>query len=79
MKLVTSQCEQVPSGFDTLRIDEMMSAYGAGHSDFNDQVITHLCEREGLTLITHDADFTHQGISVLTANPRLLAADGVVY
>ena len=28
VKLVTSQCEHVPSGFDTLRIDEMMSAYG---------------------------------------------------
>ena len=77
--MVMSQCAQVPSGFDMLRIDEMMSTYGGGHSDFNDQVIAQLCEREGLTLITHDADFTYQGIPVLTANPRLLDADGAVY
>ena len=79
VKMVMSQCAQVPSGFDMLRIDEMMSTYGGGHSDFNDQVIAQLCEREGLTLITHDADFTYQGIPVLTANPRLLDADGAVY
>ena len=65
--------------FDTLKIDEMMSAYGAGHSDFNDQIIAHLCEREGLTLITHDADFKHTGLPILTANARLLGEDGVVY
>ena len=75
VKLVTSQCEQLASGFDTLRIDEMMSAYGAGHSDFNDQVIAQLCRKEGLTLITHDLDFKHSDISILTANHHLLAID----
>ena len=34
------------SGFDTLKIDEMMSAYGAGHSDFNDQVIVQSVPKE---------------------------------
>ena len=79
VKLVTSQCEQLSSGFDTLKIDEMMSAYGAGHSDFNDQVIVQLCQKEGLMLITHDADFEHTGLPILTANARLLGEDGVVY
>ncbi len=77
VKLVTSQCAQVASGFDTLKVDDMLNAYGAGHSDFNDQVIAQLCEREGLTLVTHDADFKHAELSILTANPRLLSENGV--
>ena len=75
VKLVTSQCEQLASGFDTLRIEEMMGAYGAGRTDFNDQVIAQLCRKEGLTLITHDLDFRHADVSILTANQHLLASD----
>ena len=33
--------------FDTLKIDEMMSAYGAGHSDFNDQIIAQSVRKRG--------------------------------
>ncbi len=79
VRLVTSQCEQMASGFESLRIDEMMNAYGAGHSDFNDQVIAQLCRKEGLTLVTHDIDFKQSDLSILTANPHLLEASSGVW
>ena len=71
-KQVMSHCSPIESGFGTLAIDDLLNNYAAGNSDFNDQVITELCKSNELTLITHDADFSTQGISILTANNQLL-------
>ena len=69
---VVSYCSRVESGFSKLPIDDLLGVYEMGKSDFNDQVIAELCQREGLTLITHDGDFQYLGTSILTANRRLL-------
>ncbi len=69
---VLSFCSRVESGFEELRIDDLLHTYEAGESDFNDQVIAELCKREGLTLMTDDGDFQYPEISILTANRRLL-------
>lgn len=45
----------------------------AGISDFNDQVLTTLCKRSGLKLVTDDGDFKGRGIPIITANQKLLA------
>ena len=72
-KRVLGHCSKIESDFKTLRIDNLMNDYAAGYSDFNDQVITELCKRKGLKLITNDSDFKGQDITILTANKKLLS------
>lgn len=73
VKRVLKHCTRVDSGFDLLAIDTLIDEYAGGDSDFNDQILTTLCKRSGLKLVTDDGDFKGQGISVITANKRLLA------
>ena len=68
-KRVIDHCSRIESGFATLAIDDLLTDYAAGNSDFNDQMITELCKCNGLTLITNDRDFRSQEIPILTANP----------
>lgn len=49
-----------------------MNEYQVGGSDFNDQVIREVCKSNGFKLLTDDGDFDTQGLTVLTANSRLL-------
>lgn len=72
VKQIMNHCSRIESGFATLDMDILLAEYGAGNSDFNNQVITELCKDNGLTLITHDSDFRTQDIAILTANPALL-------
>lgn len=73
IKLVLQHCTRLESGFESLVIDTLINEYAAGDSDFNDQILTTLCRSKGLKLVTDDGDFKGQGISVVTANKRLLA------
>ncbi len=72
VRRVMSHCARIEDGFVEMEVDNLLSTYATGVSDFNDQVITELCKRAGLTLITHDGDFKGQGVPILTANQRLL-------
>ena len=67
------QCERTESGFETVDIGMLLAEYEAGDADFNDQILVELCKAKGLTLVTHDADFKDRGLTLLTANQRLLA------
>ena len=69
---VLNHCSRVENGFETLDIEGLMAEYAVGDSDFNDQIIVALCQRKGLKLVTDDGDFGGQGISIVTANKRLL-------
>ena len=71
-KRVLDHCSRLESRFEVLSISGLLDDYAKGDSDFNDQVITELCKLKGLKLITHDSDFRGQGITILTANTRLL-------
>ena len=73
VKLVLRHCTRVASGFESLAIDPLIDEYAAGASDFNDQILTTLCKKAGLKLITDDSDFKGRGIPVITANKKLLA------
>jgi predicted nucleic acid-binding protein len=55
------------------KVDALIDEYAAGNSDFNDQVLTTLCKRSGLKLVTDDGDFKGRGIPIITANQKLLA------
>ena len=70
---VVRQCERTESGFETVDIGALLAEYESGDADFNDQILVELCKAKGLTLVTHDADFKDRGLTLLTANPRLLA------
>lgn len=73
VKQVLKHCSRIENGFAALDIDGLVDEYAAGDADFNDQVLAELCRSRGLTLVTDDGDFSGQGISVVTANRRLLA------
>jgi predicted nucleic acid-binding protein len=72
MKQVLRHCTPIANGFESLAIDDLLTTYAAGNSDFNDQVLAALCQREGLKLVTDDADFGGQNISIITNNRNLL-------
>jgi len=73
VRCVMEHCSRIEHDFAALEIDSLLDDYAEGRHDFNDQMIARLCERSGLTLITHDADFKGQQIPILTANRRLLS------
>ncbi len=69
---VLQYCKRVESGFDALDVVALINEYEKGNSDFNDQVLAELCKSKELTLVTHDGDFADVGLTVVTANRRLL-------
>lgn len=72
VRRIVEHCSRIESGFGSVDFGGLMDEYEVGRSDFNDQVIRDLCKSKGLKLITDDGDFNSQGLSVLTANQRLL-------
>lgn len=73
VRRIVGLCIRTESGFESVDIADLLNEFGRGNSDFNDQVLTALCQTRGLTLVTHDADFKDCGVAILTANRRLLA------
>nr|MBC8362984.1 PIN domain-containing protein [Candidatus Desulfatibia profunda] len=67
-------CRPVDHPFSEWRLSDLLNDFGTGAMDWNDQLITENCRKHGLALLTNDGDFTKGGISVFTANNRLLAA-----
>lgn len=71
-KRILSSCNWCNSNCSSQDIDSILHDYAAGGKDFNDQIITHLCKSNTLTLVTHDADFADCGLNILTANNSIL-------
>lgn len=71
-KRVLKHCKRIESGFETLKISTLINDYAQGKSDFNDQIITTICRKKRLKLVTDDSDFGGREIPVLTANKKLL-------
>lgn len=67
-------CSRIENRYHRFDLSALMSEYRTGGFDFNDQVIRDLCREKGWTLITDDGDFDSQGITILTANSRLLGS-----
>lgn len=53
---------------------DLLNDYSTGQHDLNDQCLVQLCRQEKALLLTNDRDFVMGGITLLTTNPRLLAA-----
>ena len=69
---ILEHCARIESGFNVLDINALVDEYEKGDSDFNDQVLGELCKSKGLKLVTDDADFKDRGLTIVTANRRLL-------
>jgi len=72
-KQILGNCTPVESGFATLDLDTLTTEFAAGNSDFNDLVLAELCRSKRFKLVTDDGDFKNKAITILTANPKLLA------
>ncbi len=69
---ILKHCTRIESDFVPLDIRATMDEYESNSSDFNDLVLAALCRSHGLALVTHDADFINHGLTVISANNRLL-------
>lgn len=74
VKQLLMVCQPVDHTFSEWDLNRLLTEFGANTVDWNDQLITENCKKHGFSLLTNDSDFTEGGISVLTANNRLLTA-----
>jgi predicted nucleic acid-binding protein len=57
-----------------LDLNQALSIFASGHTDFNDSILVDICKKRNLKLMTNDGDFRCGGIEILTTNPKLLRA-----
>jgi predicted nucleic acid-binding protein len=69
---ILKYCIRTESFFEDVDIDNLLNDFENNCPDFNDQIFAELCKAKNLKLITHDRDFADSGLTILTANPRLL-------
>ncbi|MCL1470279.1 type II toxin-antitoxin system VapC family toxin [Argonema antarcticum] len=69
---ILEKSERTESGFESADLIPIMSDYATGEKDFNDQILAELCRTKGLKLVTHDADFQGEDLTIITGNPQLL-------
>ena len=67
-------CSPIESNFSGVKMGMLLKDYETGKHGFNDQFIANLCRSKSMRLVTHDKDFIAAGVTVLTANKRLLKA-----
>ena len=67
-------CRPVDHPFSEWKLSDLLNDFGSGTVDWNDQLVAENCSKHGFALLTNDSDFTEGGISVFTANSRLLTA-----
>ncbi|WP_165846714.1 MULTISPECIES: PIN domain-containing protein [Candidatus Cryosericum] len=72
VRRILGATKTIANGFEEMQVPDLLRDFESGQYDFNDQVIGILCAREGLTILTDDADFARCPAPILTANPRLL-------
>ncbi|MBD2184465.1 type II toxin-antitoxin system VapC family toxin [Aerosakkonema funiforme] len=69
---ILENSERTESGFEAIYLRSIVSNYASGEKDFNDQILAELCRTKGLKLVTHDADFQGENLTILTGNQQLL-------
>lgn len=69
---VCSDNSRLPDGFDSVDLEACYTLAEQGGLEFHDVLIMRLCETHGCTLVTDDADFSGQAVSVVTWNQRLV-------
>lgn len=64
--------KRINGDFARMDVSAMLAEFAQGESDWNDQQIVDLCQRNKCSLLTNDADFKDAGINILTCNNKLL-------
>ncbi len=72
VRRILGKTNVISDGFEGMQVFDLLRDFESGQYDFNDQVMEKLCAREGLTVLTDDADFAYCSVPVLTANQKLL-------
>lgn len=67
-----SKCDRTHISFELTNMGSILSDYRTGEADFNDQMLAELCREKGLKLVTHDADFRGEDLTIITANSRII-------
>lgn len=67
-------CKPIDHFYSEWNHTNVLSNFGLGNFDYNDQLIAENCRKHQLVLLTDDKDFIEGGITVLTANNKLLGA-----
>jgi len=73
-KQIVADSKALDQPFSKLDLGQLLTDFGSGSTDWNDQLIVETCRHHGCKLLTNDTDHTDGGIEVLTSHPRLLAA-----
>lgn len=78
-RMIASQCrkilgcsERLDHSFSEWAVPQLLADFEKGSEDFNDQLIIEVSKKHSLLLLTDDGDMTTGGLTLLTANPRLL-------
>lgn len=64
--------KRINGDFGAMDVAVMLNEFAQGNSDWNDQLIVDICQRNACALLTNDADFRNASINILTCNSKLL-------
>ena len=64
--------KRINGDFAAMDMLAMLNEFAQGNSDWNDQLIVDICQRNACSLLTNDADFENASINILTCNSKLL-------
>ena len=65
-------CHLIENNFDKPALLSRLTHFEEDARDLNDEFIIEICERNDLILITHDGDFAHANLKILTSNTKYL-------
>lgn len=71
MRRILQFSTPIESDFTAIDLNLITTRFETESCDFNDMMISEICKRKNLILLTHDSDFVHENICVLTANTKL--------
>jgi len=73
-KQIVATSKPLDQYFANFDLGQLLTDFGSGSTDWNDQLIVETCRHHGCKLLTNDTDHTEGGIEVLTSHPRLLSS-----
>jgi predicted nucleic acid-binding protein len=72
VRRILKDCTRTESGFPSCDIVYILSELEKCEADFNDHILASICQAHGWSLVTDDGDFTVGGVSLISANKKLL-------
>jgi hypothetical protein len=70
---ILDDCEYISVGRSECNMTKALEDFCSGDIDFSDIVLANHCAKEKLHLMTDDGDFHGRGLSIITANRKLIA------